>query len=478
MKAGLKIEGVEIENQNNTDSQSLPDPIKKNLTEEDNVDENIFFIYNYVKEFEHNQDELEKLYLNIIKYKPNAQIAGQYAQELFQMGKIDSANQIIQNKSQYEGDDFSWEIFEDAEKEISSNSSIINEKPIKKANDLQAQDIELDERLSSLLEEVINEQDSFMQAFSLEHFDKSGIDKQSYEKFAFALLNHTSNCWIAGILAMNLFELGNYHAALKIVEDSESYDIQEEDEFRKFESVKKEIQVIESSNFKSLRKSADEDFEVRFNFWGAFCNVYLCAKESGEDIENIESHYEKAVDSYFSFDNDVMFSIEINGNKIFQGEIKQLQIDNNSITEIDSYDEIIHQLAWQRLVRFRNHQSIDDRFDDISKYVSAKNGVISLADNINENRKDDCAPDFDNRYSMVEYGKWFLKTYPIKVKSFDITDFAFIKSKDLEDMMPSAEGSEYCFSKIVHNEKGELEFEVDSNSVKSQDFCEGWPSDY
>lgn len=349
---------------------------------------------------------------------------------------------------------------------------------IHQSNDELPKYLELDDRLSSLLEEVINEQDSFMQAFSIEHFDKSGIDKHSYEKFAFEVLKHTSNCWIAGILAMNLFELGNFPAALKIVEDSDGFDIQDEEEFQKFESVKKEIQAIESSKFKFLRKSADEVFEVRFNFWGAFCNVYLCAKESGEDIDDIDSHYEKAVDSYFSFDNDVMISIEINGNEIFQGEIKQLQIDNNSITEIESYDEIIHQLAWQRLVKFRNHKSIDDRFEELSKYVSTKNGVITLADNINENRKEDCAPDFDNRYSMVEYGKWFLKTYPIKIKSFDITDFAFIKSRDLEDMMPSAEGSEYCFSKILHNEKGELEFEVDSNSVKSQDFCQGWPSDY
>lgn len=96
----------------------LPEIIANNLRDESNSDENIFVVWRYTKDNITNDDELEKLYLAIIKFKPNAKIVGQYAWELYEKNRIEVAISLIENKINYNGTDHDWECFKDSERDI------------------------------------------------------------------------------------------------------------------------------------------------------------------------------------------------------------------------------------------------------------------------------------------------------------------------------------------------------------------------
>ena len=83
----------------------------------------------------------------------------------------------------------------------------------------------------------------------------------------------------------------------------------------------------------------------------------------------------------------------------------------------------------------------------------------------------------DNRYTMIEYGKYHLQTNSIKLKSFKISDLFFQKDTDVESLTGSSAGIFYCFSKIFHKEIGELDFETYASNVKDTEFYQGWPMD-
>ena len=96
----------------------LPEVITKNLKDYSNPDENLFAVYKYVNEHITNDDDLEQLYLAIIEFKPNAQIVGQYAWELFEKSRIEVAVSLIKNKEKYSGDDHAWKCFKSSERDI------------------------------------------------------------------------------------------------------------------------------------------------------------------------------------------------------------------------------------------------------------------------------------------------------------------------------------------------------------------------
>ena len=96
----------------------LPEVITNNLKDYSNPDENIFAVYKYVNEHITNDDDLEQLYLAIIEFKPDAQIVGQYAWELFEKGRVEVAISLIKNKEKYSGDDHAWKCFKSSERDI------------------------------------------------------------------------------------------------------------------------------------------------------------------------------------------------------------------------------------------------------------------------------------------------------------------------------------------------------------------------
>ena len=84
------------------------------------------------------------------------------------------------------------------------------------------------------------------------------------------------------------------------------------------------------------------------------------------------------------------------------------------------------------------------------------------------------APNFNNRYSMINYGKYNLEA-TVKVKSFAISDLFFQIDPCMCDLISEpSDGPFYNFSKIFHYEEGELELEIKDNSLKDTEFKKGW----
>ena len=109
--------------------------------------------------------------------------------------------------------------------------------------------------------------------------------------------------------------------------------------------------------------------------------------------------------------------------------------------------------------------------------VSSKNNLMV----VNEGGLDygldlESAPNFDNRYTYEEHGKYHLETAVVKVSSFKLSDLFFQKDTNIEDLMGEG-GEPYVFSKIHHYKLGELELEINANDVKTASLYRGWPYD-
>lgn len=251
------------------------------------------------------------------------------------------------------------------------------------------------------------------------------------------------------------------------------------------------IKETESDNFVNLKSDSQEIFfkeyfskdgeelELVVNIYGTLHQLFQCKKEEDEEIDEIENHYENSYSAFFKIDSDNLISIELNNEKIFEGEVAELGINDNDLEQVSDIDETTFFNVSNTLENIPTSKCFNE-IDLEEIYVSTKSNLLVVSEgSLDYGRQLKYAPNFENRYTMVEYGKYHIQTNPIKLKSFKITDLFFQKDTCMEDLLgPTTEGVYYCFSKIFHFELKELEYEIQQNNVKSTDFSEGWISDY
>ena len=330
----------------------LPEVITKNLKDYSNPDENIFCVYKYVKEHINNDDDLEQLYLAIIEFKPNAQIVGQYAWELFEKSRIEVAVSLIKNKEKYSGDDHAWKCFKSSERDI--------------------------------------------------------------------------------------------------------------------------LPISFTNPFKVYEAKDAADLNVTINIHGRMHQVLECIKEENVDIDAIDDHYQNTFDFTYKIDDDNFIKVEVDGETIFEGNISKLEI-NSSNTE-QGYDLSIPKRKYitPQLEKIKQIKSFYE-FDTDEVLVSKENHLLVIPQGrLEGDRGLELAPNFNNRYSMINYGKYNLEA-TVKVKSFAISDLFFQIDPCMCDLISEpSDGPFYNFSKIFHYEEGELELEIKDNSLKDTEFKKGW----
>ena len=328
----------------------LPEEITKNLKDYSNPDENLFAVYKYVNEHITNDDDLEQLYLAIIEFKPNAQIVGQYARELFEKGRVEVAISLIKNKEKYSGDDHSWKCFKSSERDIL---------PI-----------------------------SFTNPFKV------------YEAKDAANLN------------------------------------------------------------------------ITINIHGRMHQVFSCTKEEDVNIDDIDDHYQNIFDWIYKIDDNNLMIIEVDGEKIFEGSLSELGIRETEV----GYDlsKPKRKYITPKLEKIKQIKDFCE-FDSDEVWVSKENHLLLIPQGrLEGDRGLELAPNFNNRYSMINYGKYNLEA-SVKVKSFAISDLFFQIDPCMCDLISEpSDGPFYNFSKIFHYEEGELELEIKDNSLKDTEFKKGW----
>tara|TARA_B110001452_G_C15226536_1_gene425094 strand:- start:353 stop:1366 length:1014 start_codon:yes stop_codon:yes gene_type:complete len=330
----------------------LPEVITKNLKDYSNPDENLFAVYKYVNEHITNDDDLEQLYLAIIEFKPNAQIVGQYAWELFEKSRIEVAVSLIKNKEKYSGDDHAWKCFKSSERDI--------------------------------------------------------------------------------------------------------------------------LPISFTNPFKVYKAKDAADLNVTINIHGSMHQVFECIKEEDVDIDNIDDHYQNTFDFTYKIDDDNFIKVEVDGETIFEGNISKLEI-NSSNTE-QGYDLSIPKRKYitPQLEKIKQIKSFYE-FDTDEVLVSKENHLLVIPQGrLEGDRGLELAPNFNNRYSMINYGKYNIEA-TVKVKSFAISDLFFQIDPCMCDLISEpSDGPFYNFSKIFHYEEGELELEIKDNSLKDTEFKKGW----
>jgi len=328
----------------------LPEVITNNLKDYSNPDENIFAVYKYVNEHITNDDDLEQLYLAIIEFKPNAQIVGQYARELFEKGRVEVAISLIKNKEKYSGDDHSWKCFKSSERDIL---------PI-----------------------------SFTNPFKV------------YEAKDAANLN------------------------------------------------------------------------ITINIHGRMHQVFSCTKEEDVNIDDIDDHYQNIFDWIYKIDDNNLMIIEVDGEKIFEGSLSELGIRETEV----GYDlsKPKRKYITPKLEKIKQIKDFCE-FDSDEVWVSKENHLLLIPQGrLEGDRGLELAPNFNNRYSMINYGKYNLEA-SVKVKSFAISDLFFQLDPCMDELVLEPEGGPYYnFSKIFHYEEGELELEIKSDRVMETEFKKGW----
>ena len=316
------------------------------------------------------------------------------------------------------------------------------------------------------------------------HIDFYNIDPIYWAKWSKDILALRPHAEIAAYLSKKLYLNGYRELALDILTNNESYWGQKLPYYIEFYELKEEILSHDKNENFHFQNKSNEELNVVFNIYGEMHNVFLCEKDENSQIDDIENHYENSVSNFFKIDSDNIITCEINNEEIFKGTVSELMIgaeEKISTCDIETeFKEALAEFYFKKINTLHEYQDIDykDIFSDVE--ISEKTGLIIINKNPIESQKmEEIAPDFENRYTMVEYGKFHLRTFPLKLTSLKLNDFFFVKYNCLEDMMgASAEGVHYSFSRIIHCEKDELEIEIMANNVKSTDFYSGWTSDY
>ena len=234
------------------------------------------------------------------------------------------------------------------------------------------------------------------------------------------------------------------------------------------------------TKFKIERTETNTDSKkeqtLKISVFGRMSKLFQNKKEEDESIEEIENHYDNILSWFFKIDEDNLMIVELDGEKIFENNISELGINSDDLeTILDSDDDLKKNMSPKIAAITSKKHFADIDTDEI--LISSKNHTLV----VNEGGLDygldlEQAPEFENRYTYEEYGKYHIETVPVKVSNFKMTDLFYQKDTDLEELV-GAGGETYTFSKIHHYELGELEFQINASNVKSTDLYEGWACD-
>ena len=233
--------------------------------------------------------------------------------------------------------------------------------------------------------------------------------------------------------------------------------------------------LVEETKPNSDADDQDEK-SLKISVFGTMSQIFQCKKEEDESIEEIDNHYDNILSWFYKIDADNLMIVELDDVKVFEGNVAELAINSEDLNIIYDIDEIIKKSIEPKLNMITSKKHFAD-IDTDEILISSKNNLLVINQGSLDYGLDlEHAPDFENRYTCEEYGKYHIETLPIKVSNFKMTDLFYQKDTNIEDLL-GAGGEPYIFSKIHHFELGELEFEINTNNVKSTDLYEGWAYD-
>ena len=294
------------------------------------------------------------------------------------------------------------------------------------------------------------------------------------EQLYLAIIEFKPNAQIVSEYAMQLFEKNRIAVAVSLMKNKEKYS-GDDHAWKCFKSSERDILPISFTNpFKVYEAKDAADLNVTINIHGRMHQVLECIKEEDVDIDDIDDHYQNTFDFTYKIDDDNFIKVEVDGETIFEGNISKLKINSSNTEQGHDLSLPKRKYISPKLEKIKQIKSFCE-FDADEVLVSKENHLLVIPQGrLEGDRGLELAPNFNNRYSMINYGKYNLEA-TVKVKSFAISDLFFQIDPCMCDLISEpSDGPFYNFSKIFHYEEGELELEIKDNSLKDTEFKKGW----
>lgn len=294
------------------------------------------------------------------------------------------------------------------------------------------------------------------------------------EQLYLAIIEFKPNAQIVSEYAMQLFEKNRIAVAVSLMKNKEKYS-GDDHAWKCFKSSERDILPISFTNpFKVYEAKDAADLNVTINIHGSMHQVLECTKEEDVDIDDIDDHYQNTFDFTYKIDDDNFIKVEVDGETIFEGNISKLKINSSNTEQGHDLSLPKRKYISPKLEKIKQIKSFCE-FDADEVWVSKENHLLVIPQGrLEGDRGLELAPNFNNRYSMINYGKYNLEA-TVKVKSFAISDLFFQIDPCMCDLISEpSDGPFYNFSKIFHYEEGELELEIKDNSLKDTEFKKGW----
>ena len=294
------------------------------------------------------------------------------------------------------------------------------------------------------------------------------------EQLYLAIIEFKPNAQIVSEYAMELFEKNRIAVAVSLMKNKEKYS-GDDHAWKCFKSSERDILPISFTNpFKVYEAKDAADLNVTINIHGSMHQVLECTKEEDVDIDDIDDHYQNTFDFTYKIDDDNFIKVEVDGETIFEGNISKLKINSSNTEQGHDLSLPKRKYISPKLEKIKQIKSFRE-FDADEVLVSKENHLLVIPQGrLEGDRGLELAPNFNNRYSMINYGKYNIEA-TVKVKSFAISDLFFQIDPCMCDLISEpSDGPFYNFSKIFHYEEGELELEIKDNSLKDTEFKKGW----
>jgi hypothetical protein len=202
--------------------------------------------------------------------------------------------------------------------------------------------------------------------------------------------------------------------------------------------------------------------------------------EDSNDSDYLEENpYDGIHTNFYKFDSDNLIKISLDDTVIFEKEIKSLDLKGCWNTELvldwddDKLEALYQQISSNSKFETKNEH------DESCLYIHPDSNIFLIEGKADTSNKSIDEIDIDQRYALIDYGWYHLKSYPMEVSDFQMNQLVFIKDSNVIDFTGSDDSDEiyYAFTNLFYCDGKQIEFEIEDNRSKSLDVIKGWVQD-
>jgi hypothetical protein len=192
-----------------------------------------------------------------------------------------------------------------------------------------------------------------------------------------------------------------------------------------------------------------------------------------------ENPYEGIYTNFYKFDSDNVIKICLDDTVIFENEIKVLNLISCLNTDLVlAWENDVTEAIYQQIIANPRFHATNEH-DESCLYIHPDTDLFLLEGAADRSNKSIEEIDIEQRYALIDYGWYHLKSYPIEVSNFEMNHLIFLKDNNLIDFTGSDDSDEiyYAFTHLYHLNGQQIEFEINDNRSKSLDVIQAWVQD-